>query len=116
MSKLSNSGYIQHSLIEKIGFLSFLDSIKISDELFKQFNLIPPIFDRTEIRVRCFKCSQRRNYCKPRVYKHCKGLLTHLYSPNHKIDANEFPTLNQSVKLAYLVSFMAQKKLLGEKI
>lgn len=116
MSKLSSSGYIQHSLIEKITLLSILDYLKINNDFFKQFDLIPPIFDTTKIRIRCFKCCERRNNNKPRVYNHCKGLLTHLYSPHHKIDANEFPTLKQSIKLTYLVSFLVQKKFLGADV
>lgn len=117
MSKSTSSGNKVNPLLGKIAlFSSFLDSLEISDRFFKESGLNLPIFDKTEIRIRCFKCCQRRYKTQPRVYKHCRGLLTHLYSPDHKIDPTEFPTLAQSVKMVYLVSFMVQQKYLGVRV
>ncbi len=113
MSKVILSNKDQINVIDRIKALSKIlgiDSIDNSD--FKKLGLVLPSHDLTPIRVKCFKCIKSKHKCK--TFKNTRQLFCHLYSIEHDIDSMNYPPLDDCLKMIYLISFMAQQKIIGD--
>jgi len=99
------------SQLEKIQFLSsFLELI--TNVNYKELGLVSCFYNVFPTRILCPKCKLGKSKSRSRVYYHTKGVAHHLVK-SHSIDEQEYPTLEQSLKLVEIHSIMLQMKVLG---
>lgn len=82
-------------------------------EEFKYLGIVSAFFNTLPTRIKCPKCERRIGRTRSRIFKNCKQLAHHLVKV-HKIDSEEFPTLEQSVYLVEVYSIMLQLKMVNE--
>lgn len=101
----------KESQLEKIQcittFLKFIDNV-----YYKELGLVSCFYNTISTRILCPKCKLSKSKLRSRVYAHTKGVAHHLVK-FHSIDANEYPTLEQSLKLVEIHSVMLQLKVIG---
>ena len=101
----------KESPLEKIQF--FRSLLSFSDVLnYKELGLVSCFYNTIHSRILCPKCKLSKSKSRSRVYNHTKGVAHHLVKV-HLLDANDFPTLEQSLKLVELHSMMLQLKVVG---
>ena len=101
----------KESQLEKIQFfssiLSFIDVLN-----YKELGLVSCFHNTINSRILCPKCKLSKSKSRSRVYNHTKGVAHHLVKI-HTIDANDFPTIDQSLRLIELHSIMLQMRVVG---
>lgn len=101
----------KQSQLEKIQFLSTFIEL-INNINYKDFGLVSCFYNTIPTRILCPKCKLSKSKSRSRVYNHTKGVAHHLVKI-HSIDADEYPTLEQSLKFVEIHSIMLQLKVLG---
>jgi len=101
----------KQSQLKKTQILSTILEL-INDVNYKEFGLVSCFYNTISTRILCPKCKLGKSKSRSRVYDHTKGVAHHLVKV-HSIDTNEYPTLEQSLKLVEIHSMMLQLKVLG---
>lgn len=111
MSKYVFSNKESLSLLAKIQFLSsILESTGTVN--YKELGLVSCFYNTIPTRLLCAKCFHSKNRMRSRIYHHCKS-ASHHHVKVHTIDADDFPTVDQSLRLIELHSIMLQMRIVG---
>ena len=112
MSKLVFNNKEPSTLTDKIKLIDFILT-SLGDFKYKELGFVSCFYNCVPTRILCPKCNQRKNRKRSRVFIHTKGVAHHLVGVDHYHDKDDFPTVQQSLKLVELYSIMLQMKVVG---